>query len=340
MDNNKFRILSIDGGGIRGIFPITVLENIEKRLKDAGRDKWQIYQNFDLICGTSTGGIITIALSLGIPANEIKELYLAHADTIFGHQRNYIRQLYQSAYDRKGLENLLKKTFDKNNNGRQPRLSDCKTNVCIPVYNFMSGSLAVCKNKPYGEQDFYSDTPAYQIALATSAAPTYFAPYDAEYVDNEGVKQSLNYMVDGSVAANNPAMIGIVESQSAFGKRLDEIKLLSLGTGTHLYPKIKAKSEIELRLWLLKNLKLNLLENIMQGLSHSTETMIHQLCYGVADKNIGNPLFDYRRINFKIEENQAIMMDETEKAKLNLLEKEGLKAFNANAECIMKDFLS
>ena len=71
MDNNKFRILSIDGGGIRGIFPITVLENIEKRLKDAGRDKWQIYQNFDLICGTSTGGIITIALSLGIPANEI-----------------------------------------------------------------------------------------------------------------------------------------------------------------------------------------------------------------------------------------------------------------------------
>lgn len=338
MDNNFFKILSIDGGGIRGIFPITLLADIEDMLKGTGSESWQIYKNFDLICGTSTGGIIAIALSLGIPAAEIRDLYLSHADTIFGHQRNYIRQLYQSAYDRKGLENLLKETFLKYCGGKQPLLNDCRTNLCIPIYDMLSSKMVVCRNHESGKNSNYNDVPAYQIALATSAAPTYFDPYYGKYSDSDGVSRFINCMIDGSVVANNPAMIGLVEAQSGFGRKLSDVKLLSIGTGVHVFNEEMPSSEIELRLWLLKNLKLHLLENFSQGLSQSVESLVRQLCYGLGDSNMDNPAFVYRRVNFELDSENVVMMDETDKEKLGLLKSMGHAAFKLNASDIMKNF--
>ncbi|KAA6339086.1 hypothetical protein EZS27_012947, partial [termite gut metagenome] len=99
-----FKILSIDGGGIKGIFPAMFLAKIEAQLKANNVAKWQIYQNFDLICGTSTGGILAIALSLGIPAIELHKLYMDNADVIFGKKRNGIQRIVNSSYDRKNLE--------------------------------------------------------------------------------------------------------------------------------------------------------------------------------------------------------------------------------------------
>ena len=74
MSDKKFRVLSLDGGGIRGIFPAVILSEIEKELKAKGLENWQIFQNVDLLFGTSTGGILALALSLGIPEEEIKDL--------------------------------------------------------------------------------------------------------------------------------------------------------------------------------------------------------------------------------------------------------------------------
>ena len=79
MSEEKFKVLSLDGGGIRGIFPAVILTEIEKDLRKKGSKNWQIYQNVDLIFGTSTGGILALALSLGIPAEEIKKLYFENA---------------------------------------------------------------------------------------------------------------------------------------------------------------------------------------------------------------------------------------------------------------------
>ncbi len=79
MSDKKFRVLSLDGGGIRGIFPAVILSEIEKELKAKGLENWQIFQNVDLLFGTSTGGILALALSLGIPAEEIKDLYFNNA---------------------------------------------------------------------------------------------------------------------------------------------------------------------------------------------------------------------------------------------------------------------
>ncbi len=100
----QFKILSIDGGGIRGVFPAMLLANYEAELKAKGVEKWQVYQNFDLICGTSTGGIMAIALALGIPAKEIYELYLNNADTIFGNKKGFLRRFKFAAHKRDALE--------------------------------------------------------------------------------------------------------------------------------------------------------------------------------------------------------------------------------------------
>src|SRR5690606_10120053 len=107
----KFKILSIDGGGIRGVFPAMYLANLEEELKRRGQEKWQIYQNFDLICGTSTGGIIAIALALGIPAKKIYDLYLDKASQIFGYKKSKLAQPFYASHDREPLEKLIQDIF-------------------------------------------------------------------------------------------------------------------------------------------------------------------------------------------------------------------------------------
>ena len=106
MSNNKFKILSIDGGGIKGVFPAKILTSIEQEIGDG-----QIYKHFDLICGTSTGGIIALALSLGIPAKEVLNLYKDKAKDIFGSKNRNI--LSKPFYNNKTLEKLLREIFRK-----------------------------------------------------------------------------------------------------------------------------------------------------------------------------------------------------------------------------------
>ena len=187
--SKAFKILSIDGGGIRGVFPAMFLTQLEEELKSSGKENWQVYQNFDLICGTSTGGIIALALALGIPAKEIHELYLEHAKQIFGKKRKF-KQVFLSAYKRDTLETLLKSKFSSEE-GRELRLKDCKTNVCIPVYDLVEGKPSVYKNDyhPRFTRDYH--IPAYQVALATAAAPTFFDPFSSEYIDLNGLKNHL-----------------------------------------------------------------------------------------------------------------------------------------------------
>lgn len=110
MKNTKFKILSIDGGGIKGVFPALFLTLLEDELKNRSDGKTKIYQHFDLITGTSTGGIIAIALALGIPAKEIYQLYLDNAKKIFGSK--YLFSLVKSLIQHT-KENFWKTLFVK-----------------------------------------------------------------------------------------------------------------------------------------------------------------------------------------------------------------------------------
>src|SRR5690606_31861853 len=100
MKNKKFKILSIDGGGIKGVFPALFLTLLEDELKNRSDRKTQIYHHFDLITGTSTGGIIAIALALGIPAKEIYQLYIDNARKIFSGKKSFFfGQISNSAHE-------------------------------------------------------------------------------------------------------------------------------------------------------------------------------------------------------------------------------------------------
>jgi len=200
------------------------LTQLEEELKSSGKENWQVYQNFDLICGTSTGGIIALALALGIPAKEIHELYLEHAKQIFGSKRKF-KQIFLSAYRRDTLQTLLRSKFSSEE-GKELRLKDCKTNVCIPVYDLVEGKPSVYKNDyhPRFTRDYH--IPAYQVALATAAAPTFFDPFSSEYIDLNGLNKSFSNKVDGGVFANNPTLLGIIEAQESFGKSLKDLKVL------------------------------------------------------------------------------------------------------------------
>lgn len=241
MENQKFKILSIDGGGTRGIIPAKILMELEDELQRRNGKDARLYQYFDLICGTSTGGIIALGLALGIPAKDIFCLYKEHASDIFPRWSKLMLPLRRTLYSRDKLKELLKKAYCGENPIDSVRLVDCKTRVCIPAYELGNGQLHVYKtpHNPNLVRDLH--IPVVDVALMTSSAPVYFNPYSFSYtkIDTDIVENCTN-MIDGGVAANNPAMIGLLEARG-LGVELENIEMLSLGTGTLPFKSYKNK---------------------------------------------------------------------------------------------------
>ncbi len=313
-----FNILSIDGGGIRGVFPAKFLASIEEELVRRKNPKTQVFQHFDLVAGTSTGGIIAIALALGIPAKVILDLYLKKAGTIFGTKRQWFnRWTYFSKYDRVSLESTLKETFRKQFNGNDPRLNDCKIPICVPIYDLFEGKPSVLKSNyhPRFTRDFH--IPAYKAALATSAAPTFFDPLTTSYTKiDSSIVEDFSNKVDGGVFANNPALLAIIEAQKAFGKSLQQLRVLSLGTGFRKYTEAKDRTRWGFLYWM--NLrKKRLIDLFMQSQSEHTNNLISLLQKGIDKVEQNN--FAYTRINIELTEDLDIELDETNPAMLKRL---------------------
>lgn len=341
----SFKILSIDGGGIRGVFPAMLLANYEAELKAKGVEKWQVYHNFDLICGTSTGGIMAIALALGIPAKEIYDLYLDNANVIFGNKKGFLKQFKYAAHKRNELERLIKekyKAYHDGEDGENPRLKHCKTNVAIPIYDLMEGRPSVLKSK-YHEafvRDYH--IPAYQAALATSAAPTYFDPYSASYTDLNGLEKPFQNKVDGGVFANNPTLNGIIEAQKAFNLELKEISVLSIGTGHQHFldagidKKKNHRVKYGIHYWMLEDGKKRLIDVFMQGQSQQVQNLISLMKNGIDRREPDN--FNYLRIDTQLDDTSNIEMDETDKEKIKKLAEKATIEFQNNATSIINHF--
>jgi uncharacterized protein len=337
MENKPFKILSIDGGGIRGVFPAMFLTDLEAKLKADGKPNWQIYQNFDLICGTSTGGIIAIALALGIPAKEILELYLGKAKEIFGNKRNSISQLFYSSHKRVVLESLIKEIFQKANNGEDPILKDCKTNICIPVFDLLEGKPSVLKkdHHPRFTRDFH--IPAYKAALATAAAPVYFDPYSSEYIDLQGNTKQFKNKVDGGVFANNPTLLGIIEAQVALYQKIENLRVLSLGTGYQKFSDGSHRNRWGITYWINAKRK-RIIELFMQAQSQQVEHLVQLLQNGIDKEKKDNPNFLYHRINVELDDSLNFEMDETDSEKLKALAQKASYQFHENATRIIETY--
>lgn len=338
MENRPFKILSIDGGGIRGVFPAMFLARLESELKAKGKEKWQIYQNFNLICGTSTGGILAIGLALGIPAQNLYKLYLENSNLIFGKKKG-LRSLWKSKHSREALEILLRDKFEEANGGEEPRLKDCKTNICIPIYDLLNGTPSVLKkdHHPKFTRDFH--IPAYKAALATSSAPTFFDPYSTEYVDLYGNTIPFNNKVDGGVVANNPTLLGIIEAQEAFYVKMENLKVLSIGTGHQKFTDGKSRRNWGIFYWINPQRK-RIIDLFMQGQSQLTENLISLLQKGIDKEKEESPRFEYIRISTELSENYNVALDETDSDKLKKLGEKASFEFSNHASRIISMLLN
>ncbi|WP_281638062.1 CBASS cGAMP-activated phospholipase [Flavobacterium marginilacus] len=339
MSNNKFKILSIDGGGIKGVFPAFYLALIEQELSKRSDGKTKIKDHFHLITGTSTGGIIALALSFGIPAKEIYDLYLKNAENIFGKKRGFFGRLRHSSHDREFLEELVRNKFKEYFKGEDPRIKDCLTNVAIPIYDLIKGNPSVIKT-PY-HPNFKRDLhiPIYQVAMATSAAPTYFDPYSSDYIDLDGMERPFRNKVDGGMMANNPTIIGLLEAIKAFSKEINDLEILSLGTG---YKKFTEGSDSKrkkwgLIYWMVKNDRKRLIELFMQSQSQLVENYISLLQQGIDKTEQDNPNFVYDRVNVLLCEDDLIEMDESDSNRIKNFAELAMAEYHERGSSILKN---
>lgn len=229
MAEKTFKVLALDGGGIRGIIPATVLTAIEER---TGK---RIAELFDLIVGTSTGGILTFGLTVGTGgrpryhAQDLLDIYMQRAGEIFkpwcrlypssGKPIPIWLGLFNPRYSARGVESLLKEKFGDATLGQNVRAASCV-------------SYDIAGPRPYFFRTWSSGDSGIRVidaVRATSAAPTYFPPKPFSIGGRKG------RFVDGGTVANNPAVVGLSEAIQYLGTQPGNddytIDLVSIGTG-------------------------------------------------------------------------------------------------------------
>ena len=215
--DQPFRILSLDGGGIRGIFPAAILADLERTYL-AGDS---VAKYFDLITGTSTGGILALGLAAGMTAGELLDLYITRGREIFPPERRTLRKIRQyvfHAYGRKAMDQILEEFLGTT------KLRDAQVRLCIPSLDWKYGDVYVFKTPHHPDYKKDGDEDMAKVAAATAAASTYVRPVEDGYI-----------FADGGVWANNPIMVGLVEALSSFKTERDDISILSIGCGEDPY---------------------------------------------------------------------------------------------------------
>jgi len=222
-DGMSFRILALDGGGVKGAFTAAFLAQIEKDLGGP------ITRHFDLIAGTSTGGILALGLSLGIPAAKLLQFYQDEGPVIFPMTNVFgrIEQKFKQAvvgpkHDGDVLLAAIEKAYFPDKKPKTMRDANCR--LVIPSYNTVNGQHHIFRT-PHNELLTADENKNMaQVARATAAAPTYFSASDVA-----GEFAPSNHL-DGGVWANCPAMAAIVEATTYLEVPLHRIDVLSIGT--------------------------------------------------------------------------------------------------------------
>jgi patatin-like phospholipase/acyl hydrolase len=330
MATTKLKVLTLDGGGIRGVIPCAILAEIERLLDRP------IAELFDLMSGTSTGGIIACGLNVPHPerpskpkysARALGELYEKNGAQIFKKQGGVfsgMNKMFEEAFTHEGLETLLKEYFG------DTELRETFTELLITSYD-------IERRKPFYFQSRLAKTnpaaenfPLRAIARSTSAAPTYFEPNPLPWTDG-----NIMALVDGGVFANNPSMLAYTEAiellrlrkqaaaaaqaasdvlegfTAAVSSGDSDVFMLSLGTGRV----VKPYHYEDAKSWGMTSWLRPIIDILMQGVS---ETVDYQMNYVLPPAPDGTK--HYIRINPLIPEENSEMSDVSEK---NI---EGLKA--------------
>jgi uncharacterized protein len=230
---SAYKILSLDGGGIRGVFPAAFLAKLEEHV-----DK-PIGSYFDLIAGTSTGGIIAIGLGLGLSAKDILKLYEDQGPAIFDQQHgilgNFVRKRMRGAlhwfgskYSSQPLHDALAGILGER------RLGESRTRLVVPAWHPMLERVYIYKTAHHPRLETDYRVGALDAAMATAAAPTFLKPH----MTGDAIE-----LVDGGVWANNPIGVATIEALGMLNWPADRLKILSIGTinDVRAPPRLKGK---------------------------------------------------------------------------------------------------
>ena len=305
----KMRMLSIDGGGIRGVIPASVLVEVERIIQDRDKDA-QLADCFDLFAGTSAGGLISGLLLMpersdnrstatpppeqrrrtemlpesrcaarkpAMSAQDLLDFYLEYGPGLFkvspAERIKRLGGLIDERYSSAGFNRALDSRLGKKGSSSEPMLSHLLRPTVITTYNAGNGVPFFFKQHTAvkaGGRDFSLR----DVALATSAAPTAF-----ETVDLRSNIDHLGASIDGGLFANNPTMCGYAEAHGYFGHTANDIAILSLGTGvshqTYEYEKM--------RNWGAASWVQPIFEMMIAGSSNVVDYQIRQIFHTVGD---------------------------------------------------------
>jgi uncharacterized protein len=329
--DRKIRLLSLDGGGIKGVLSAQILVRIEKLLKEITNDETvRIGDYFDIISGTSTGGILVCAYltpdNLKRPiysAENVRDFYMENGDKIF--HKSFKQKILSgfgilgAEYDSKGLEEVLEKYFSIT------ELKDLIKPCLIPSLETEDSKCIFFKQhhaKNNNKDNFYVK----DLLRGTTSAPTYFKP---AYIKSfSGEKYSL---IDGGLFANNPTLCAYTEVNDIFktSKNLTvrDVKILSLGTGENN----KLYENKKIRRWGLIEWAKPSIDMMMNSSNKVTDYEMSKLYHSF---NVPN---QYLRINPSINSELSVLDDGSHKNMKNLKEM-GDVTFE-KYEKIIRDFL-
>lgn len=216
-----FQVLALSGGGFLGLYSATILAELEKI---TGRS---VATSFDLIAGTSIGGIVALGLASGASASTIKSVFEENGARIFGNnppptsQFGVFKDILSGAFRSKYDANVLRETIESIV-GKDTRIGDLQHAVLIPSINLSKGSPQIFKTPHHVDFRLDLNLRAADVALATSAAPTYFPL--AEIGDS--------LFTDGGLYANSPDLLALHEATHFFKVKEETVRILSVGTTT------------------------------------------------------------------------------------------------------------
>lgn len=317
---SPIRILSLDGGGVRGIVPLLILNEIERI---TGR---RIHESFDLISGTSTGAIIACGLTVSengttplYTINEIIDLYKNESKTIFPKQ-NFLSEwvsYFRPSFSSKGIDIVLRKYF------KSLKISNCLAPIIIASFDLRDNKPLLFKSRLANNGSHgYShrkDIELYDALRATSAAPTYLPSYKFDYTDIDGTNPKKVNCIDGGVYVNNPALAALTEIRQYYDDPIynyeefndDNLFILSLGTG--MYNKDFTKSPTEK--WGKLQWARPVIDLMMQASSKLVDNQANGLLKYTESEN-------YLRANINIKDEKFSDMSNSDSSVIEYLEEE------------------
>lgn len=200
-------ILSLDGGGIRGVIEARILAHVEAALKAP------ISSRFDLVAGTSTGGILACCIGIDMPMAMAETIYSVNGPNIFRKRRFFKTGLLIPKFPPAQVEDVLKKYFGTKS------LADCTVDVLVTTFDHVEQKSVMMTSREPRRGDLTANVALWEACRRTSSAPVYF-------------ESQARQFHDGGVFANNPSLCAIAEA-IAKGTALEDIQVLSIGSGAH-----------------------------------------------------------------------------------------------------------